>query len=277
MSGRLFIIATPIGNLGDLTPRAAEALAGADLVLAEDTRISIKLLNHLGLKKKMMSCHDHNEASRLGLIEELAGQGAQVALVCDAGTPVVSDPGYRLVERAVALGMEVVPIPGACALLAALVASGLPGQRFVFEGFLPDRKGERARRLAELRSEPRTMVFYVAPHDLGKVLPAMAEQLGDRQACLARELTKRFEEFIRGSLLEIAAEVQSRSVLGECVLVVSGAADAAEPVDEAVVTEELRIRLSQGARLKEAAAEVAMRYGWSKAAVYRLGLSIKES
>ena len=273
MSGRLYIIATPIGNLGDLTQRAREALGKSELILAEDTRVTLRLLNHLGLKKRLLSCHEFNEASRLDLLEELANRDASVAVVSDAGSPLVSDPGFQLVRRAIALGMQTIPVPGPSAFLLALVGSGLPCDRFAFEGFLPDRAGERKRKLEKAQNDERTLVFYVSPHDLEKVLDDLINVLGDRSACLARELTKLYEEFLRGPLSELKQRVSTGSVRGECVLVVAGAPTQA-PVraDDQTVLKELISRLDSGSGLKEASAAVAEQFGWRKSEVYKLGL-----
>lgn len=278
MSGRLFIIATPIGNLKDVTIRATEALSEADFVLAEDTRVTIKLLNHLGLKKKLISCHDYNEARRLSLLEEAAREDKTVALVSDAGTPLVSDPGYQIVRRAIALGMQTIPLPGASALLLALVASGLACERFVFEGFPPQRKGDRLSRLAQLASEERTIVFYVGPHDLPRFLDEILKTLGDRPACLAREITKLHEEFIRGSVSAIRGDLANRKLLGECVLVLSGARAAASPQEVAAdrIIHELRGLIASGMRLSHASAEVARRHGLPRSQVYKLGLQLSQ-
>jgi 16S rRNA (cytidine1402-2'-O)-methyltransferase len=278
LSGRLFIIATPIGNLKDVTIRAREALSEADFVLAEDTRVTIKLLNHLGLKKKLISCHDYNEVRRLSLLEQAVREDKTVALVSDAGTPLVSDPGYQIVRSAIELGMQTIPVPGASALLLALVASGLACERFVFEGFPPQRKGDRLNRLAQLASEERTMIFYVGPHDLPRFLDEILKTLGDRPACLAREITKLHEEFIRGSVSAIGSGLANRKVLGECVLVLSGAQAAvqAEEVATDQIIDELRGLVAAGMRLSHASAQVARRHGLPRSQVYKLGLKLSQ-
>jgi len=273
LSGRLFIIATPIGNLGDLTQRAKEALTESELILAEDTRVTIKLLNHLGLKKRMVSCHDFNEGERASLLEKMAAEGSTVALACDAGTPLISDPGFQIVSKAIALGMQVVPIAGPSAFLLALEGSGLPCDRFAFEGFLPDRPGDRRKKLQSLRSEERTLIFYVSPHDLVSTLEELIETFGDRRACLARELTKLHEEFVRGTLGDLKRRAAQSRVRGECVLVVHGCpAGRAERLDRRTVAERLAELLKSGARLKDASALVAAESGWSRSEVYKLGL-----
>jgi 16S rRNA (cytidine1402-2'-O)-methyltransferase len=228
-SGVLYVVATPIGNMGDISARAREILAGVSAVAAEDTRHSGRLLRELGLERPLVSLHEHNERARLGeLIARLRG-GESIALVSDAGTPLVSDPGYLLVAAAIEAGILVSPVPGANAAIAALSASGLPCERFSFEGFLPARAAARRRRLAELAAEPRTLVLYEAPHRLVECLDDLVAACGDsRRACIAREITKRFETFYRGSLGELAARAKSDADLtrGESVILVEGVADA---------------------------------------------------
>ena len=279
MSGRLFIIATPIGNLKDLTIRARDALGEADLVLAEDTRVTIKLLNHLGLRKRMVSCYDFNESQRLVLLEEIGRSGGSIALVSDAGTPLVSDPGFQIVRKAIELGMKVIPIPGPSAAVLALISSGLACERFLFEGFPPKKQGDRLKCLAALRRQERTIIFYIAPHDLTKFLASVEDILGDRQACLAREMTKIHEEFIRGSISSIRQVVSEREVLGECVLVIAGAAASdstpgSGPEKDQIVRE-LNELIDTGMHLKEASNLIAKQYGLSKSAVYKLGIEVK--
>ncbi|HSM49842.1 MAG TPA: 16S rRNA (cytidine(1402)-2'-O)-methyltransferase [Thermoanaerobaculia bacterium] len=225
--GRLVVVATPIGNLEDLSPRAARALAEADLVASEDTRHTGRLLAHLGLKRPLLSLHEHNERQRLPqLLDRLSG-GATIALVSDAGTPLVSDPGYVLVRAAIAAGFRVEPIPGPSAVLAALVASGLPPCPFTFAGFPPPKSGRRrsfSRRLAELG---HTVVLFESPHRLLASLADALAELGDRPAAIGRELTKLHEEILRGPLAALRDELAARpSLKGEFVLVIGGSADA---------------------------------------------------
>lgn len=225
MSGKLFIIGTPIGNLDDISKRVIDALRESDLIFVEDTRVTIKLLNHLGINKPMVSCHKHNEHERLTTLEKVASDNQCAALVSDAGMPLISDPGSPLIERAIELGMQVVPIAGPSAFVLALVASGLPLDAFVFEGFLPDPGAALKLKLAELAGEKRTMVFYVSPHKIERTLSQMLEQLGKRKVCLGRELTKFHEEFIRGDLETLANRYKDKDaeVRGEMVLVLAGA------------------------------------------------------
>jgi 16S rRNA (cytidine1402-2'-O)-methyltransferase len=224
--GVLYVVATPIGNMGDISARAREILAGSSAVAAEDTRHSGRLLRELGLERPLVSLHEHNERAR---VAELVGRlraGESIALVSDAGTPLVSDPGYLLVSAAIEAGVTVTPVPGATAAIAALSASGLPCDRFCFEGFLPARAAARRRRLAELAAEPRTLVLYEAPHRIADCLEDLAAACGQsRRACIARELTKRFETFYRGTLGELAERARTDPDLarGESVVVVEGA------------------------------------------------------
>ena len=239
-SGTLFVVATPIGNRGDLSSRARETLAAADLILAEDTRHTGQLLAGLGITTPLLSFHEHNEASRTEELVTRLAAGARIALVSDAGTPLVSDPGYRLVAAAGAAGVPVVPVPGACAAIAALSVAGLPTDRFAFEGFLPPRGAARRARLEELAAEPRTLVFYEAPHRVGEALEDLAAIFGAaRPAAVARELTKLHETVYRESLGALAARARTDADMarGEAVLVVAGA--AARAADESAETEAL--------------------------------------
>ncbi|HHM24065.1 MAG TPA: 16S rRNA (cytidine(1402)-2'-O)-methyltransferase [Bacteroidetes bacterium] len=219
--GILYIVSTPIGNLGDITYRAVEVLSQVDLVAAEDTRTSRVLLNHYNIHTPVTSFHAHNQVDKTpGLLQQLR-QGKNIAVISDAGTPGISDPAYYLVTRAVEEEIPVVPVPGAAAFLAALVVSGLPTNRFVFEGFLPAKKG-RKKRLAQLAEEERTIVLYESPHRLVKTLKELLETLGNRRIAVARELTKYYEEVFRADLQTALQEFQSRKVRGEFVLVVEG-------------------------------------------------------
>ena len=229
-AGVLYVVATPIGNLGDISARAREILAGVGAVAAEDTRHSGHLLRELGLERPLVSLHEHNERARTPELVARLQAGESIALVSDAGTPLVSDPGFLLVRAALDAGIAVSPIPGACAAIAAISASGLPGERFCFEGFLPARAAARRRRLAELAQETRTVVLYEAPHRIAECLSDLAAACGaERRACVAREVTKRFESFYRGSLAELAARAASDEDMrrGECVVIVEGALEAA--------------------------------------------------
>lgn len=271
------VVATPIGNLGDLTSRAREALASADVVAAEDTRHTAQLLRHLGLERPLVSLHEHNEASRVPALIARLQAGDNIALVSDAGTPLLSDPGAGLVGAAVAAGVRVTPLPGASALLAALCVAGLPAERFTFEGFLPAKPLARRQALEALAGETRTLVFYEAPHRIVDTLAAAAAALGaERQAAVARELTKLHETVYRGSLGELAAMAPQEPNLarGEIVLLVAGH----RPVDgaDALPAEALRwLRLLlPHVAPSRAAAVVAEGLGLRRQAVYALALSL---
>jgi 16S rRNA (cytidine1402-2'-O)-methyltransferase len=226
-AGVLYLVATPIGNLEDITLRALRILKEVDQIACEDTRHSLKLLNHFGIQKPLISYHEHNEIARAAELVHAMEQGAAIALISDAGMPLVSDPGHRLVTLAIRHHIPVVPIPGAAALLAALSASGLPSEEFLFLGFLPARSGERRRALEHLRIEDRTLVFYEAPHRIAETVADAREILGDRPACLARELTKIHEEFRRGRLSELQEELAERPVKGEITLIIGAPERAA--------------------------------------------------
>jgi 16S rRNA (cytidine1402-2'-O)-methyltransferase len=249
-AGTLYVIATPIGNLGDVTARARDTLAAVDVVAAEDTRHSGRLLAHLGIERPIISLHEHNEADRAPDVIARLLAGQSVALVSDAGTPLVSDPGFRVVAAARAAGLRVVPIPGACAAIAALSVAGLPTDRFCFEGFLPAKGGARRTRLAALARETRTLVFYEAPHRVAETLADLAQAFGDaRAAVLARELTKLHESVYADALGVLAARAATDADMnrGEAVLVVAGA--DAVPEDDAGGTPDVRALL--GALLAE--------------------------
>jgi 16S rRNA (cytidine1402-2'-O)-methyltransferase len=216
----LYLVATPIGNLEDITLRALRILKEVDQIACEDTRHTQKLLNHYNIQKPLVSYHEHNELTRAPELVVAMERGAQIALVSDAGVPLVSDPGYRLVTLCLRHHIPVIPIPGPSALLAALSASGLPNEEFLFAGFLPARSGERRRALERLRIEDRTIIFYEAPHRIEETLGDALEILGDRPACLAREVTKLHEEFRRGSLAEISASLVATPARGEITLLI---------------------------------------------------------
>lgn len=268
MSGRIVVAATPIGNLGDASARLAEMLADADVVAAEDTRRTKDLARGLGIVigGQLVSLHDHNERDRAAGLVDQAAAGATVVLVSDAGMPTVSDPGYRVVVEAAARGVAVTVIPGPSAVLAALAVSGLATDRFTFEGFVPRKPGERARTLAAVSTEPRTMVYFEAPHRLAESLAAMAEAFGgDRAASVSRELTKTFEETRRGTLSELAAWARG-GVKGEIVVCVAGRGGAALSMADAVG--EAISRVAAGERAKDVAAELAELTGRPTKEVY---------
>lgn len=230
--GELFIVATPIGNLADLSPRAQSTLAAVDAVLCEDTRHSGRLLQQFSIKTRLIALHDHNESSRIAVVLEKLQAGQSLALISDAGTPLISDPGFPLVRAVRAAGIRVTPIPGPSAIIAALSAAGLPTDRFVFEGFLPSKPSQRRVALQALNRESRTLVFYESPRRIAETLADIATILGqDRAIVIARELTKLHEEFIAGSAAELAAQLADDTVKGECVIVVAGSTQAAVSFD----------------------------------------------
>jgi 16S rRNA (cytidine1402-2'-O)-methyltransferase len=248
-AGKLWVVATPIGNLDDLSPRARATLAGADLIAAEDTRHSAALLQHAGVATRCIALHEHNEREISGDLVERLRTGAQIALICDAGTPLISDPGFRLVRAAREAGITVSPVPGACAAIAALSAAGLPSDRFVFEGFLPVKAAARRAHLQSLRTEARTLIFYESSHRIVEMLEDLVAVIGgQRRAVLARELTKLFETVLDGTLAELAQRIATDAdqQRGEIVLLVAGAAadaDAARLVEGRRVFEVLRKEL----------------------------------
>jgi 16S rRNA (cytidine1402-2'-O)-methyltransferase len=229
MPGRLYVVATPIGNLEDITLRALRVLREVELVATEDTRRTRILLEHYQLNKPLTSLYEHNESRKAPALIGRLQAGSSIALVSDAGTPLISDPGYRLVQLALAHGITVVPIPGPSALIAALVVAGLPTDRFIFEGFLPKKPGRRRRRLQALRDAPHTLIFYESPRRVHDVLGEMQALWGDRRVVVARELTKKFEEVLRGHITEVQALLGAHPPLGEVTLVVEGAASQARP------------------------------------------------
>ena len=271
----LVLIGTPIGNLGDLSPRAVDELASASVICCEDTRRTGKLLAHAGVERPdLMVVNDHNESSRRAEVVRRIEQGERVAVVTDAGMPGISDPGERLVSAVVRAGLTVEVVPGPSAGVAALVGSGLPTGRYVFEGFLPRKAGARAERLAELVDERRTLVFYEAPHRVDKTLADLADAFGpDRRVVVARELTKLYEEFWRGSLAEAVAWATETPPRGEIAIVLDGAPAPAAPTDDDV-SAELKRLLDAGTSTRDAAADVASRLGLAKKRVYNLALEL---
>ena len=270
------MVATPIGHLGDITLRALATIAAADLVLCEDTRVTRKLLDRYGLAPPLLAYHDHNAAEVRPRILQRLAQGAAVALVSDAGTPLISDPGYKLVAAAIEAGNRVYPIPGASALLAALVAAGLPTDRFYFEGFLPPKAGQRRNRIAELVEIPATLVLYETGPRLSDSLADLANGLGARPAAMCRELTKAFEEVRRGTLEELAAHfAKAGAPKGEIVLVIAPPDDRAPAVSSEELDARLKRALARGS-LKDAVAEVTDETGVSRREVYARALALAE-
>jgi|SRR6185503_10761371 16S rRNA (cytidine1402-2'-O)-methyltransferase len=275
MAGSLYIVATPIGNLEDVTLRALRILKEADLIAAEDTRHTRILLGHYDIRTPLISYHEHNEKAQAPKLVQRLLRGENIALVADAGTPAIADPGYRLVVEAVRAGVMVHPLPGPSALAAALSASGLPTDRFTFEGFLPAKQGERQHKLEALRNESRTLVFYEAPHRLKEALADLRRVLGDRELVVAREVSKVHEEFLRGTIDEVLAGVADREVKGEITMVVRGAVGGAA-VSEQELNAEIERLADEGIGVKEISEVLGERYQLAKREVYKLALRHKE-
>ena len=268
----LYIVATPIGNLSDLSPRAASILASADLIAAEDSRVTAKLLSHIGARRPMIAYHDHvAEKVRPELIARMAGEA--VALVSDAGTPLISDPGFKLVRDARAAGIPVTTIPGPCAAIAALTLAGLPTDRFLFAGFLPAKAGARSAAIAELATVRATLIFYESGPRLAAALAALRDGLGDREAAVAREISKKFEECVTGSLTELASRYADAPPKGEIAIVVSPPGEA-EPAGEAEVDSALREAMERLSPSR-AAAEVAETLGVPRRQAYERALRLR--
>ncbi|MDK9695923.1 MAG: 16S rRNA (cytidine(1402)-2'-O)-methyltransferase [Siculibacillus sp.] len=274
LSCGLHVVATPIGNLADTTLRALETLAGADVIACEDTRVTRVLLDRFAIRTPLLSYNDHNAGERRPRLLEMLAEGRAVALVSDAGTPLVSDPGYKLVAEALAAGHRVVPVPGASAVLAALVASGLPSDAFLFAGFLAPKSEARRRRIEDLARVPATLIFYESPHRLADSLADLAAVLGEaRPAVVARELTKLFEEVVRGPLGDLAATFAARAVKGEIVVLVGPPAEEATSASD--VDAMLRAALARQAPGK-AVAEVARLTGADRKALYERAMMLKD-
>lgn len=272
MPGTLYIVPTPIGNLEDITLRALRVLKTVTLIAAEDTRTTRVLLNHFEIATPLTSYHEHNKLTKLDAIFA-ALEAGDVALVSDAGTPGINDPGYELIREAVTRGVKVEPLPGANAAITALVASGLPTDGFIYAGFLPKKDKARGEFLAPFADEARTLILYESPNRLVEALEALADALGDRPACVGREITKLHEEFRRGTLREIAAHYREHPPRGEIVIVVGGAPPKAVEVwDQHRVQRALDARLAAGEPLKLAAKALAAECGWDRRSVYALGI-----
>jgi len=282
MPGTLYIVATPIGNLEDITLRALRILREVDLIACEDTRQTIKLLRHYGIRRPLLSYHEHNQRKRAREVIARLKDGQTVALVSDAGTPLLSDPGDVVLERAIAEGIPVVPIPGPSAITTAAMAAGVPVDRFLFVGFLPAQRTKRRAELERLKEVPYTLIFFEAPHRLAETLADMREILGARPAVLARELTKVHETFERATLDVLAERVATSPVKGEIVLLVAGAEvvrtkRSSIPVSAAALAERVRaVMAATGLDAKTAIARVAQEYGVSRRLVYRAYVSCRE-
>jgi 16S rRNA (cytidine1402-2'-O)-methyltransferase len=275
--GALYVVATPIGNREDISLRALKILRDVDLIAAEDTRKSGKFLSHHRIKNRLVSYHEHNEKKRT---PELLGkllQGTSIALVSNAGTPCVSDPGYRLVEAAITHKISVIPVPGPSAATTAMSASGLPTDSFVFIGFPPPKKGRRIKFVNELAVEPRTLIFYESPKRILAFLEEVVSHMGDRPAVLAREMTKLHEEFIRGSVSEILEIIRARpETKGECTLLIAGRQEEGETVGPAIVEAEIKSALEkQQSGLSKIAKAVADKYGLPKNEIYQMALKLR--
>jgi 16S rRNA (cytidine1402-2'-O)-methyltransferase len=272
LSPGLYIVATPIGNLSDLSPHAASILSAADLIAVEDSRVTAKLLNHLGIKRPMTPYHDHNaDRMRPELVAQMADKA--IALVSDAGTPLISDPGYKLVRDARAAGRDVHTAAGPCAAIAALTLAGLPTDRFLFLGFLPPKSGARASAIAEIAQVKATLILYESGPRLGAALAALHQGLGNREAAVVREISKKFEETVTGTLSELAARYADAPPKGEIVIVV-GPPGEAEPPGEADVDAALREAMAR-LSVSRAAAEVAQSLGLPRRDVYERALALK--
>ena len=272
MPGTLYLVATPIGNLQDITLRALETLRTVDLIACEDTRHTRNLLNHFRVSNRVISYHEHNEQERAEELADRLVQGESIAIVSDAGTPGICDPGFRIVQRAIEIGAQVVSIPGAVAFVNAAVVTGLATDSLFFGGFLPSKKGERRKRLEEVRDFPATLIFYEVPHRLAKSLADCFEIFGNRRAAVARELTKLYEETVRGSLSELAAHYSKATVKGEIVLVIDrGKSDAfrRDGLSKQTLAARIAELEKEGLDPKSALKKAAKEFGLSKSEVYR--------
>jgi 16S rRNA (cytidine1402-2'-O)-methyltransferase len=274
-AGTLYVVGTPIGNLEDMTFRAISVLQNVDLIAAEDTRHTGKLLHQFQIKTPQISHHEHNRATRIPELIDKLQQGKSIALVTDAGMPCVSDPGYELVKACAAANLPIVPIPGVTAVVTALAASGLPSDRFTFEGFLPAKEKDRRNALMQLQTESRTMIFYESPHRLRESLVTILETLGEtREITIARELTKMHEEFWRGTVSDAVAAYQTREPKGEYTIVIAGAT----PIVTTTSSEDIRIALkdllAQGISPSQASKQLAQELGMSKRDIYQISLEL---
>ena len=276
--GQLVLVATPLGNLGDLSRRALELLTSADVIYCEDTRHSRTLFSAhaIATRGRLQSLHQHNEAAQCATVVQRVRDGQEVVLISDAGTPGISDPGSRVVEAVVGAGLRVTTAPGPSAVIAALTISGLSTERFVMEGFVPRKAGERALWYEQWRHEPRTIVVYESPQRLANTMQELVEHFGDRRVVVAREMTKLHEEIIRGTVRDVAAQLARRSVLGEVVVVLEGASPDAV-VDETTLRAALAAQLAGGATVRDAVTHVASALGVAHRAAYRLALELRES
>ncbi len=275
-SGTLYIIATPIGNLEDITLRALRLLKEVDVIAAEDTRHTRKLLTHYGITTPLTSYHDHSETEKAPELIAQLQAGKNIALVSDAGTPCIADPGFRLVTAAAEAGLSVVPIPGPSLVTALMSVGGLPTDRFAFEGFLPAKRMQRRKALQHLQREERTLVFFESPHRVLEMLADLEEICGDRRIVMGRELTKMFEEVLRGKVSELRAVLAVRDIKGEVAILVAGQTESSVSEDARPLAEEIQELSAQGFSLKDVARIVSETRGIPKREVYALGLRMKE-
>ncbi len=270
----LYIVATPIGNLRDISLRALEVLANADLIICEDTRTSAKLLNHYGIKTKRLAFHEHNEREKTNSIIKRLETGQSVALISDAGTPLINDPGFVLVRQARERGLNIFSLPGACALIAALSIAGLPSDNFSFHGFLPPKAGARKNALEKLKNNSQTLIFYESPRRLSKTIDAMKDVFGEqREVAIALEISKKFERVMRGSLVELSETLSDTQIKGEAVILVSGAKEI--ELDENIWKNELKNAL-RDKTLKSSVDEIATKFNLKRKKVYDEALKIKQ-
>lgn len=278
MLGTLYIVATPIGNLQDISERALQTLRDADIIACEDTRHTGKLLKYFDIKSKLVSYHEHNETERAEELAELLQKGKQIAIVSDAGTPGIADPSFRIVNKAHEIGAKVVAIPGAVAFVNALVVSGLPTNAFFYGGFLPSKKNDRRKRLEETKAIPATLIFYETPHRLGKSLTDCAEILGNRETAIVRELTKLHEEIIKGKLNDLAERFSDESIKGEIVLVIDRQADEEFQISSLdLLIKKISELENKGIDHKKALKLAAKEFGVSRSEAYRIWQSGKEN
>ena len=271
MSGTLFVVGTPIGNLGDISPRALSVLESVDFIAAEDTRVSLKLLNHFGIKKPMISYFEHNRFEKGPIIAERLLKGENCAIVTDAGMPAISDPGEDLVKLCIEKGIRIEAVPGPCAFATALAVSGMPSRRFTFEGFLPTDKQDRKAHIESLIGEKRTMIFYEAPHKLASTLSDLAAALGDRETAIVRELTKIHEQVLKTTLCAASEKYSAESIKGEIVLIVAGAdPEAKDEMTLAQAADYARELIEKGESKTDAAKIAAKMSGLKKGDIYKL-------
>jgi 16S rRNA (cytidine1402-2'-O)-methyltransferase len=277
-AGKLFVVATPIGNMEDITLRALRVLSEVDLIAAEDTRHTGKFLKHHQIDARFISCHEHNEEKRSDDLIQRLKKGQNIALVSNAGTPSVSDPGYRLIQKSISEGIRIIPVPGVSAAIAALCVSGLPTDSFIFVGFAPRKQGKRQTLFSNLSKETRTLIFYESPRRSLNLVEDLLLNLGERKAVLAREITKLHEEFIRGNLSQIKNHLKFKGeIKGECTLVVEGLVSETE-ISENVIEQDILHAMNQpGEKLSGVVKKIAGRHGISRKRVYDLALKLKKT